>query len=109
MNTPTEVQPQPVLTCRPTIRTIGSLLIAQITGISDIAALLPVFGINACMILFGDLQEKFEAPERDGSGVRTDQCLGVLDAVRLGLSHRICYHFIMSMTATGTDGFGGDA
>ena len=38
------------------------VLISQITGISDIAALLPVFGINACMILFGALQEKYEKP-----------------------------------------------
>jgi hypothetical protein len=38
------------------------VLIAQITGISDIAALLAIFGINACMILFGALQEKYEEP-----------------------------------------------
>jgi hypothetical protein len=38
------------------------VLIAQITGISDIAALLAIFGINACMILFGALQEKYENP-----------------------------------------------
>ncbi|MFC1933467.1 heliorhodopsin HeR [Chloroflexota bacterium] len=37
-------------------------LISQITGISDIAALLAIFGINACMILFGALQEKYETP-----------------------------------------------
>ncbi len=38
------------------------VLIAQITGISDVAALLAIFGINACMILFGGLQEKYEKP-----------------------------------------------
>jgi hypothetical protein len=38
------------------------ILISQITGISDIAALLAIFGINACMILFGALQEKYEKP-----------------------------------------------
>ena len=38
------------------------VLIAQITGISDIAALLAIFGVNACMILFGALQEKYEKP-----------------------------------------------
>ncbi len=38
------------------------VLISQICGISDIAALLPIFGINACMILFGALQEKYERP-----------------------------------------------
>jgi hypothetical protein len=38
------------------------VLISQITGISDIAALLAIFGINASMILFGGLQEKYEKP-----------------------------------------------
>ncbi len=38
------------------------VLISQITGISDIAALLAIFGINASMILFGALQEKYENP-----------------------------------------------
>jgi hypothetical protein len=38
------------------------VLIAQICGISDIAALLAIFGINGCMILFGALQEKYEKP-----------------------------------------------
>ena len=38
------------------------VLISQITGISDIAALLAIFGTNASMILFGALQEKYEKP-----------------------------------------------
>jgi hypothetical protein len=38
------------------------VLIAQITGISDIAALIAIFSVNACMILFGALQEKYENP-----------------------------------------------
>jgi hypothetical protein len=38
------------------------VLISQICGIADIAALLAIFGINACMILFGALQEKYESP-----------------------------------------------
>jgi hypothetical protein len=42
------------------------VLIAQICGISDIAALLAIFGINACMILFGALQEKYEKPGKSG-------------------------------------------
>jgi hypothetical protein len=41
------------------------VLIAQITGISDFAALIAIFGVNASMILFGWLQEKYETP---GSG-----------------------------------------
>jgi hypothetical protein len=40
------------------------VLIAQLVGISDIAALLAIFGINACMILFGLLMEKYEMPGR---------------------------------------------
>jgi hypothetical protein len=38
------------------------VLISQICGISDIVALIAIFGINACMILFGALQEKYEKP-----------------------------------------------
>jgi len=38
------------------------VLISQICGIGDIAALLAIFGINASMILFGALQEKYEKP-----------------------------------------------
>lgn len=40
-------------------------LIAQITGISDYAALIGIVGVNASMILFGWLQEKYVKP---GSG-----------------------------------------
>jgi Heliorhodopsin len=42
------------------------VLISQIVGISDIAALLAIFGINASMILFGALQEKYEKPGKPG-------------------------------------------
>ena len=38
------------------------VLIAQITGVSDIGALVAIFGVNAAMILFGLLMEKYEAP-----------------------------------------------
>lgn len=38
------------------------VLIAQLTGISDVAALIAIFGVNASMILFGWLQEKYESP-----------------------------------------------
>jgi hypothetical protein len=38
------------------------VLISQICGISDIAALIAIFSVNACMILFGALQEKYEKP-----------------------------------------------
>lgn len=38
------------------------VLIAMLTGIADIAALLALAGVNASMILFGLLQEKYEDP-----------------------------------------------
>jgi hypothetical protein len=41
------------------------VLVAQIVGISDAAALIAIFGVNASMILFGWLQERYETP---GSG-----------------------------------------
>ncbi|MFM8352084.1 MAG: heliorhodopsin HeR, partial [Actinomycetales bacterium] len=42
------------------------VLIAQICGISDAAALIAIFGVNASMILFGWLQEKYESPGNGG-------------------------------------------
>ncbi|MFM1951739.1 MAG: hypothetical protein RJA33_533 [Actinomycetota bacterium] len=42
------------------------LLIAMITGVSDVAALIALFGVNASMILFGWLQEKYETPGNGG-------------------------------------------
>ncbi|MEO0027250.1 MAG: hypothetical protein RL716_581 [Actinomycetota bacterium] len=37
-------------------------LIAQLTGITDVNALFAIFALNAAMILFGALQEKYESP-----------------------------------------------
>ena len=42
------------------------VLIAQLVGISDIAALVALFGVNAAMILFGWLQERYEHPGSRG-------------------------------------------
>ncbi len=42
------------------------VLIAMITGIADIAALIALFGVNASMILFGLLQEHYERPGGPG-------------------------------------------
>jgi hypothetical protein len=42
------------------------VLIAQLTGISDIAALIALFGVNASMIFFGWLQEKYQQPGDGG-------------------------------------------
>lgn len=38
------------------------VLIAMLTGISDVAALGAIFGANAAMILFGLVQERYERP-----------------------------------------------
>ncbi len=43
------------------------VLIAMLVGIADIAALLALAGVNASMILFGLLQEKYETPGRSVS------------------------------------------
>ena len=40
------------------------VLIAQLTGISDITAIIAIFGVNAAMILFGLLVEHYESPGR---------------------------------------------
>jgi len=42
------------------------VLIAQLVGIADLVALLAIFGVNASMILFGWLQEKYEQPGNGG-------------------------------------------
>ena len=42
------------------------VLIAMITGIADVAALVAIGGVNASMILFGLLQEHYEQPGRPG-------------------------------------------
>ena len=41
------------------------VLIAQIVGVTDVGAIIAIFGVNASMIFFGWLQEKYETP---GSG-----------------------------------------
>jgi hypothetical protein len=38
------------------------VLIAQILGVTDVTALVALFGVNASMILFGWLQERYETP-----------------------------------------------
>ncbi|QLL23949.1 hypothetical protein DLE03_06310 [Actinobacteria bacterium IMCC25003] len=42
------------------------VLIAQICGVSDVVAVISLFGVNASMILFGWLQEKYEQPGNGG-------------------------------------------
>lgn len=42
------------------------VLIAQVVGVSEMAAIVALFGVNASMILFGWLQEKYETPGNGG-------------------------------------------
>ena len=42
------------------------VLISQLVGVSDLAAIISIFGVNASMILFGWLQEKYETPGNGG-------------------------------------------
>jgi hypothetical protein len=42
------------------------VIIAQLVGISDVTALLALFGVNASMILFGWLQERYHHPGDGG-------------------------------------------
>ena len=53
-------------------------LIAQLCGLSDIGALIAIFGVNASMILFGALQEKYETP---GNGKFLPFIMGCLTGV----------------------------
>ena len=38
------------------------ILIVQLCGVTDVAAIVAIFGVNASMILFGWLQEKYSRP-----------------------------------------------
>ena len=42
------------------------VIIAQLVGISDVVALIALFGVNASMILFGWLQERYHRPGDGG-------------------------------------------
>lgn len=42
------------------------VLIAQVAGVTDVVAIISLFGVNASMILFGWLQEKYENPGNGG-------------------------------------------
>ena len=41
---------------------IMAVLIAMLPGITDVAAIIAIFGVNAAMIFFGLLQERYERP-----------------------------------------------
>jgi len=54
------------------------VLIAMLTGIGDVAALIALFGVNASMILFGLIQEHYASP---GSGDLLPFWLGCIAGV----------------------------
>ena len=61
------------------------VLIAMLTGISDIAGLIALAGVNASMIGFGWLQERYEAPGQ-GLGPFWIGCLaGIVPWVAIGI------------------------
>ncbi|CAB4633647.1 unannotated protein [freshwater metagenome] len=53
-------------------------LIAQLTGVSDFGALVGIFAVNASMIFFGALQEKYESP---GTGEGLPFILGSITGI----------------------------
>ncbi|MDO8309326.1 MAG: heliorhodopsin HeR [Actinomycetota bacterium] len=62
------------------------VLIAQIVGISDAAALIAIFGVNASMILFGWLQERYETPGSGGWAPFVFGCIaGLVPWLAVGL------------------------
>jgi len=62
------------------------VLIAMITGIADIAALVAIFGVNAAMILFGWLQERYEEPGGGGWWPFVFGCIaGIVPWVAIGI------------------------
>ena len=60
------------------------VLIAMITGIADIAALVALFGVNAAMILFGWLQERYEEPGGGDVAVVFGCMAGIVPWVAIG-------------------------
>lgn len=61
------------------------VLIAQLVGISDVAALVALFGVNAAMILFGWLQERYEEPGGHGWLPFTFGCVaGIIPWLAIG-------------------------
>jgi hypothetical protein len=60
------------------------VLITMICGITDIAAMIAIFGVNASMILFGALMEKYEKPGKPNWTSFTFGCLaGIIPWIAL--------------------------
>jgi hypothetical protein len=64
------------------------VLIAQVTGVADITAIISIFGVNASMILFGWLQERYENP---GSGGWLPYIFGCITGIVPWLALCFCF------------------
>jgi hypothetical protein len=78
------------------------VLIAQLVGISDVAALIALFGVNASMILFGWLQEHYEEP---GGGGWLPFCFGCVAGAVPWLAIAIYLFTLGSESAASPPGF----
>ena len=61
------------------------VLIAMLPGIYDVAALLALFGVNAGMIFFGSVQERYEAPGGSLWPFWLGVVLGIVPWVAIGI------------------------
>jgi hypothetical protein len=61
------------------------VLIAMLTGVSDVAALTAIFGVNAAMILFGLVQERYEQPGGSMLPFWLGSVLGAVPWVAIGI------------------------
>ncbi len=61
------------------------VLIAMLTGISDIAALLALAGVNAGMIFMGSVQERYEAPGGSMLPFWLGSLLGIIPWIAIGI------------------------
>jgi len=76
------------------------VLIAMLTGIGDVAALIALFGVNASMIFFGLIQEHYSSP---GSGRLLPFWLGSIAGIVPWIA--IGVYFISPGTAADPPGF----
>jgi len=61
------------------------VLIAMLTGINDVAALIALFGVNAGMIFFGSVQERYEEPGGSLWPFWLGTVLGVVPWIAIGI------------------------
>jgi len=61
------------------------VLIAMLTGISSIAALIALFGVNAGMIFFGSVQERYEEPGGSLWPFWMGSVLGIVPWIAIGI------------------------